>query len=283
MRTRTRKNPTTRTYQRRIVQRLEANRSRWAREPAGTTRGAGVAAGASEGVTGSILTLRDSATFHEDVRDVLAAVRDYFQRLVELLELDDAERVRALQKLLKRAVEEVVRQILEAVHLDRGFEDGVPAFPRPHRPQGGPELLYRLDDDVREGDHRLRGLLDPVDREAGRGRVDVVEDVVERRREPAEVLLRERGHERPVQVVVEAVDDLVRAVLDVLDLLPLRGHVPVVLEEVPQRLRPLRHGGRLPLEEVEELGLLRGHPFLQRHVLTPFPPPVAGRASLRFS
>src|SRR3990170_8962627 len=110
MRTRTRKNPTTRTYQRRIVQRLEANRSRWARQPAGTTRGAGVAAGASEGVTGSILTLRDSATFHddvlEDVRDVLAAVRDDFQRLVELLELDDAERVRALQKLLKRAVEE---------------------------------------------------------------------------------------------------------------------------------------------------------------------------------
>jgi hypothetical protein len=64
-------------------------------------------------------------------------------------------------------------------------------------------------------DHRRGRLRDPEEHEAAGGQVDVVDDVVERRREQLEVLAVDRGDEDLGELLVDLVDDRVGLVLEV--------------------------------------------------------------------
>src|SRR3990170_2777774 len=286
-RTMKRKNATMPPYHARRDQRVETMRRSVALQPLeGVLAASRRVFTSGEEAGAAIIALRGSAALDDDVlenvRDVLATVRDDLQGLVDLLELDDPHGVPGLEELPEGHGQDVVREVLEAVHLDRAHEDRV-LLAVLHRVHPVPELLCRLEDHVAELHHGLRGAVDLVDRDAGRGRVDVVQHVVQPGREGRDVLLRDRRHERLVQDVVQPVDDLVAPVLDLLDPLPALRNPGEVVHEGPEGLRARQDVLRLRPQGVEEPLLLGHHPLLQRHASLTRPSAVADRTSLRFS
>src|SRR5213594_3515018 len=187
----------------------------------------------------------------DHVRHVLAAVGDDLHRLVDLLPLDDLDGIaRRLEHRGQAVAEEIVGAVLETVHLD-----GVLVEPRVHRAQASNRPVGRLDvphDDLGHGPARRGRLLDPVHHQTLGRRLDVVEHVVEPRRQIVDVLPVDRRDERGVQPLDDLVGDLVSLVLDFLDGVGLGARVGEVVDQLVEQRRALDHVLRLVLEQVEE-------------------------------
>src|SRR5881397_2121054 len=187
----------------------------------------------------------------DHVSHVLAAVGDDLHRLVDLLPLDDLDGIaRRLEHRGQAVAEEIVGAVLETVHLD-----GVLVEPRVHRAQASNRPVGRLDDphdDLGHGPARRGRLLDPVHHQTLGRRLDVVEHVVEPRRQIVDVLPVDRRDERGVQPLDDLVGDLVSLVLDFLDGVRLGPRIGEVVDQLVEQRRPLDHVLRLLLEQVEK-------------------------------
>ena len=195
--------------------------------------------------------LQDDA--FDDVGHVLAAVRGRLQLLVDVLPLDDVDRVLAvLEERRERVLLDPVSLVFLGMDLDAVLEKGARQLHAAHLGQQHGDDLRGVDQHPRQRLGVVGGLVDLVEVHPRDGRVDQVDDVVDPADQLVDVLAVERGDEGLVQLLDRGVGELVPGVLDVLDPLHLLGDVPEVLEQVDERQRPLVGvPGRL-LKEVEE-------------------------------
>src|SRR6476660_1756562 len=150
------------------------------------------------------------------VGDAHALVDRGFQRLVDLLPPDHLDRIRMSgEQRADGLVVEGVALFLELLDLRREAAHLARLLDRLHRL--GDEV-GRATNDVR---HLLRGLAHLVDVEhhhPARRAIEAVDDVVEARREEVNVLTVDRRDEALVDTDVDRVRELIGEVLDVLDL-----------------------------------------------------------------
>src|SRR6266699_6700679 len=205
----------------------------------------------------------------QDVRDIFAVVRCLLESLRDFLQFDDSNRVGVLEQRGDRVVQEVVRDVLEVMDLDGDPLDFVPLFHVADHADGLLQEQRGLRDRVGELDHRFGRLVDLVQIQPIRGRVDHVEDVVQRTREGLDVLAVDGRDEGPVQGLEDVVREVVAAMLDVLDRASLRRDILEMPDHVEQRDRSVVHGGRDPFEEIEEPTFLRNDPLFQTQRSTP--------------
>src|SRR5512143_3429674 len=187
----------------------------------------------------------------QDVGGVLGTVGRGLERLVDLLPLEDGDRVLlVLEEVRDRVAADAVRLVLQGGHLDamlvylahlRGEAGEAPVELAGGREDQEPELLGL-------GGH----LGDLVEAQAGGGGMDQVDHVVDRRGEVQDVLPVDRGDESGVELPDDLVGEGVPLVLDLLDLPGLLLHVVEVVEEVLEELGPVEDVLRGLLEEHEE-------------------------------
>ena len=152
----------------------------------------------------------------DDVGDVLALVDRGLEVRVDVLPLDDLDRVAAIgEQVGDRLAGELVALVLEPVDLDPVLLETLEAAQVRERLL---ELLALLDDDRSLLDRDGRRRLDAVQDERVRRLLDVVEDVVEGADQAVDVLAVERGDERRLEPAPDLVADLVAAVLGVANL-----------------------------------------------------------------
>src|SRR5215217_6559520 len=191
----------------------------------------------------------------DHVRHVFAAVERILEETVQVLQLDDLQRVwLALEELGDRVARRRVSDVLEPVNFD-----GVLAILLARS-----ELAYRL----LELRHRLRQEVGQLARRTGYGRhpvkvyrvgdlFDVVEDVVETGREGGDVLVVEGGDEDLVEGPHGVVGVLVSPALEILDLPLARREVPHVVESLLEEDARADEYRGLLLEKVVEALLPR--------------------------
>src|SRR6266568_3147368 len=197
----------------------------------------------------------------QGVRDIFAVVRRLLESFRDLLQFDDSNRVGVLEQRGDGVVHEVVRDVLEVMDLDGDPLDFVPLFHVANHADGFLQQQRGLRDCVGELDHRFGRLVDLVQIQPVRGRINHVEDVVQRAREGLDVLAVDGRDEGPVQGLEDVVREVVAAMLDVLDRASLRRDILEMLDHVQQRDRSVVHGGRDPFEEIEEPTFLRNDPL----------------------
>src|SRR5215210_1754888 len=159
----------------------------------------------------------------DHVRHVLATIERIFQEGVQILQLDNLQRIAlALEELGDRVARGRVPDVLEAVDLD-----GVLAvlLAGSEFAYGLLQLLHRLCQEIGQLVRRPWYRRDPVQVHRVGYLLDVVEDVVEAGREGGDVLVVKGGDERLVEAAHDLVGDLVAPVLEVLDLPPTRRKV----------------------------------------------------------
>src|SRR5919112_2079529 len=191
----------------------------------------------------------------DHVGHVLTAVERVLEEPVQVLQLDDLQRVAlSLEELGDRVTRRRVSEVLEAMNLD-----SVP-----------PVLLARseLPDRLLELHHRLRQQVGQLNRRRGYGRdsvevhrvsdlLDVVDDVIEAGRKGRDVLVVEGRDKRLVQGPHDLVGVLVTQVLEVLDLLLSRREVFHAVESFLEKDARAHEYRSLLFEEVVETLLLR--------------------------
>src|SRR5262249_12769781 len=193
----------------------------------------------------------------DDVGPVLAPVGGVLEVLVDLLPLDDGDRIPLLlEEPGHRRAEDVVGLVLHPVDLDAGPDDGLGILHVAQPAQRALDLLRGAQEHRR---HRLalgRQVRDLEERDPPRGRLDVVHDVVHPRDQAMDVVALDGRDEGLVQRLHAMVRDHVGFVLDLLDPLGGRDRVDLVRGERQELLHPLDGLGRVALEEVEEARLL---------------------------
>src|SRR6185503_14162790 len=143
----------------------------------------------------------------DDVGDVLALVDRGLEVPVDVLPLDDLDRVAAPgEEVGDRIAREQVALVLEAMDLDPVLLEALEPSQVCERFL---ELLALLDDDrgLLHGDRA--GRLDPIEDERVRRLLDEVEDVIQGADEPVDVLAIEWRHERRLEAPPDLVADLV--------------------------------------------------------------------------
>src|SRR5262245_12848293 len=136
----------------------------------------------------------------DDVRHVLAAVRDGLEVLVDLLQLDQLARVRLVpEELRQRRAQHLVGVGLEAVDLAAELHDG---FGVPHvveQLHRRLDLLGAGDADLGQTLGLLRDLADVVEEHALRHVFHQIEDVVHARDQEVDLVAVDRRYESLVQ------------------------------------------------------------------------------------
>src|SRR6187200_2685831 len=158
-----------------------------------------------------------SGMFDDDaldyVRDVLAGVDRVLQDGVDVLPLDDVDRVSAVREEVgDRAAGDSISLILEPMDLDPMRSYALEAL---ELLEAADDFLALLDDDRGLGRRSRRGLLDLV-QDAGIGDLlDEVENVVQAADELLDVLAVERRDERLLEPMTDVVTDAVALVFKV--------------------------------------------------------------------
>src|SRR5215204_6408910 len=186
----------------------------------------------------------------QHVRHGFAAVEGVLQETVKILELDDLQRrMLTAEELGDGPACRRVASVLQPVDLGAVLVDPLARLEFADR-------LLELHDRQREKPRQLTRRLGDDHNPVQVGRIgdllDVVEDVVQTRREGVDVLMVEWGHESPIEGEHDLVRDLVTPVLEGLDLPLTRrevGHVGKRLLEQAGRADDRRG---LLLEEVVE-------------------------------
>ena len=182
-------------------------------------------------------------------------------RVETTVAMEFAESWNPLRKSNVRANSMVMPSVLEPVHFHAVRENVFQLLKIAH---GATEGLCLLDDDLRdlEGGGRSGG--DFVKHDAvGRG-VDEVEHVVERGSEGVDVFAIERGNKGGVELHEDGVGDLVAAMLDVFDLLDVRGSVFELAQKFGDGAGAEDQVRGHLLEHVKKLGFFREKPNHQR-------------------
>ena len=201
----------------------------------------------------------------QDVGDVFTLVGRHLQVLVDVLELDDGDRILRLEDVHDGMAEDVVRDVLQAVHLDASLFDQARVLDRPYAGDGLLDLDDAELDQLCQLDHRVVGLGDAVTVHLLCGAVDVVEDVVQRWSEAGDLFGLKRRDERPVQLLVDLVCDVVSPVLELFHLTALLFHVLEIFDEVDEEIGC---GDDCPghlVKKVEECLVLGDYPLLNAH------------------
>src|SRR5438105_775263 len=202
----------------------------------------------------------------DDVCDVLAAVERGLEKCVDVLPLDDLDRVRLVREQLgHRLSEDLIAFVLEGVELDPMLLEVLQAF----------QVSDHLDHLGRRGHQRLRlaygGGPDRTDLVQLYELARVVRDighVVDLRGEPDDVLTVEWRDEGLVELAHDLVGELVAVVLDRVDIADLLLDVAEVREESFERLCGLERVLRV-LTELREEDVLAWHQR-KAHVVPPF-------------
>jgi len=97
------------------------------------------------------------------------------------------------------------------------------------------------------------------------GAVDIVEDVVQCRRETGDLFRFERCDERHVQLLEDLVRDVVSLVLELLHAGTLLFHVFIVLDELHEMIGCNDDRPGHSVEEIEKDLILRDYPLLDAH------------------
>src|SRR5437588_2341176 len=191
----------------------------------------------------------------DDIRHVLAAVEPGLEQRVQILELDDLERLEAaVEELRDGLTRDGVADVLDTVDLEPvRLEVGEPL----ELADGVLHLSRRLENEHPQPPRRLGNLGDAVEDDGRRDLVDVVEDVVEAGAQCVDVLSIEGGDEGPVQRADDLVGHLVAAMLPVLDLGAVRLAIAPVGEHRQKDLAGGHDAARLLLEEIVETALAR--------------------------
>src|SRR6185436_12986139 len=171
----------------------------------------------------------------DDVGDVLAAIGDRLEGLVDLLPLDHLDGVGlGVEELGQAVAQQLVGAVLQPVDLHRVLvKAGV------HRAQAldGPVRGMRdVHDDVGQGARGRGRLLDPVDDQPLGHCLDEIQDVVQPGGEIVDVLAVDRRDERGVQPLDDLVGDDVPGVLDFLDGVGLGAGIREIVELLTQQL-----------------------------------------------
>ena len=110
-----------------------------------------------------------------------------------------------------------------------------------------------------------RGLFDVIQVDASPDFFDPVDDVVQGRRQVADVFAVERGDEGAVQGAEDLVGDLVAGVLDVFEMARLAIHVDAVGEQIVQESRAFEVVLGAAVEQVEKAVILRDEAKSGKH------------------
>src|SRR5688572_22830379 len=195
----------------------------------------------------------------EDVRDILAAIGHAFEHVVELLELDHAQRIGLVAEQLRhRRAHHVVGFRLEAVDLGAQRHDRRRLRAVGQQRHGLLHLLSRGKAQVGEVLRLGRHLADVVEVHRVRNVLGEVEDVVHLRDQLVDLVAVERRDERLVQQRERLAHDLVAALLDRLDRVRVLRKVAGGGHHRDQRACPFDDLARVPGEKIEEAPLL-GH------------------------
>src|SRR5688500_12800968 len=200
----------------------------------------------------------------EDVRHVLTLVQRTLERVVQLLPLDDLQRIGILsiEQAPDREMVDRVALLLEGLDLPRLLDHQTALL---HPDDGFLDPRGRSHQDRRQHLRRLARLLDPEHRHAPGSTVEQVDDIVQSRGQHVDVLTIERRDERLVDTRDDVVREHVRLVLDVLDRAYMFVEVLRLLEQLVRELRRRRHATRDLGEHREELLVTRN----QSHEGTP--------------
>ena len=161
--------------------------------------------------------------------------------------------------------EDVVRDVLQAVHFNATFLDQPRILDRPYAVDGFLDLDDAELDQLRKFDHRGVGLGDAVAVHLLHGAVDVVEDIVQRRCKAGYLFRLERRDERPVQLLVDLVRNVVALVLELLHPVALFFDVLKVLDELDEQIGCGDDRSGHPVKEIKKSLVLRDHPLFNAH------------------
>src|SRR5919201_675047 len=189
----------------------------------------------------------------DDVGDILATVDGDLDERVDVLPLDDLDRVVGTgEQLGDRLAPDLIALVLEGVDLDPMRLKALEALEAPKHDE---HLARRGDEHLglsqRRGPHTLH--LEEMDEL--RDVIADIGDVIDLGAKADDVHTIERGHEGLVQMANDLVVELVSVVLDGMDVADLVLDLGEVGEELLERLRRLDGVLSVLLEEDEELAL----------------------------
>jgi len=186
----------------------------------------------------------------DDVGDVLALVDRRLEETVDLLPLDDLERVTTPgEEVGNRLSGELVALVLEAVDLDPVFLKALEALEVLQRLV---ELLALADDDRGLLDGNRRGRFDVVQDEGVGDFFDEVQDIVQAADQCVNLLAIERRDEGCLQAMPDLVAELVPAVLGITDLAGAAFQDVIGTEHGLEQPRRAEHVRGILGEQVEE-------------------------------
>src|SRR5437667_6926747 len=147
----------------------------------------------------------------DDVGDVLGLVDRVLQQAVDILPLDEIDRIgRIVEEACDRRADDAVALVLEAMDLDPVFVEPLEAL---QVGEGVVEELDLLDDDRGLLDRRPGRGLDPIEDKRVGGLLDEIENVVQGADERVDVLAVERRDERGFKAMADVMTDFVAAML----------------------------------------------------------------------
>lgn len=203
--------------------------------------------------------LDDDAFDH--VGDVFAPVGRFLEEIENLLPLHDLDGVALLfEQPPHRGLMQAIGLVLQPIDLDGRLGHALAPLQGLERLD---HLVSRGLDDAPEVARVGPDVLDAVEANHGRRRIDRIHDVVERPRQVVDVLAIERGDEGLMQPLDDFVGDEVALVLDFLDLVRLVPDRPVGRQHVPEHRRAEPDLFRHRHEVVEEPRLAGNQP--ERH------------------
>src|SRR6185436_1473986 len=195
----------------------------------------------------------------EDVGHVFTAVGGRLDLLVEILPLDDLDRVVAVGEQLRQGrLHDPVGVVLLRLDGDALLVDALAVLHVAQQVHGFDDQPGGVVEAAGQPQRLGRGLPHPVDHHAVHAGVDQVDDVVDPAGELVDVLAVDRRDEGAVEPVDDLVRDLVAGVLDVLDALGALLEVVEALEQLDEEPGALVRVAGGALEELEEV-LLLGH------------------------
>src|SRR4029453_13232539 len=193
----------------------------------------------------------------DKIGDIFAAIKGVFEEFVNLLPLDDVDRVRALLEKPRHALpEDGIPLVFEPID----FHADLQHVHRILQPTQSAHSLLDLLDSFKEHCPELVRfrchVLDIIHNDALAGGIDEIQDVIHAGDELMDLVTIERGKKSFMEGFEGAVRNIIPGMLDVFDGLGILGGGMHVAQHVQQCLRPLDTLAGMLLKEIKKTVLL---------------------------
>src|SRR4029450_10873240 len=193
----------------------------------------------------------------DQIGDIFAAIEGVFEEFVNLLPLDDVDRVRALLEEPRHALpENGIPLVFEPIDFHADLQHVYRILQPTQAAHGLLDLLNCLEEHRPELVRFRRHVLDVIHDDALDGGIDKIKDIIHAGDELMDLVTIERGNKGLMEGFEGVVRNLITGMLDVFDGLGILGGGTHVAQHVQQRLRPLDTLASMLLKEIKKAVLL---------------------------